>query len=268
MPFLLAFIQLQSVFAEIDGISDYKPTMGFVILSHVRTEQENKLWRRCYDSIREFYPNAPVIIIDDNSLLPISDNSLKNTTIIRSEYPGAGELLPYYYFLERQFAQKMVVLHDSMLLRRRFTKKELKSSIKFHWEFTHDWDNDAIINMLLSHLKCSDELIDYNMNSKALWRGCFGAASVIDLDIIQRIEKKYALTSALKTVINNRSFREGFERVFALVMFKEQCVTINNCSNFGDIHTQIINFTYVDDASVEYLKQHSSAAIIKTWHGR
>ena len=87
-------------------------TTVFVILAHVRNETDDRLWRKCYKSVRKFYPKIPIVIIDDNSPLPVSADTLSNTSVIRSEFPGGGELLPYYYFLKYRWAKKMVFLHD------------------------------------------------------------------------------------------------------------------------------------------------------------
>ena len=44
----------------------FKPIIGFVILRNVTNEKEDKLWIKCYDSIRKLYKNR-ILIIDDNS---------------------------------------------------------------------------------------------------------------------------------------------------------------------------------------------------------
>uniref|UniRef100_A0A6C0EKQ8 Uncharacterized protein n=1 Tax=viral metagenome TaxID=1070528 RepID=A0A6C0EKQ8_9ZZZZ len=60
----------------------------------------NLLWNKCYDSIRLFYKNIGIYIIDDNSSYTPKRLGIKliNTTIINSEFLERGELLPYYYF--------------------------------------------------------------------------------------------------------------------------------------------------------------------------
>lgn len=244
-------------------------SFAFVILCHVRNESDDKLWKRCYSSIREFYPEVPIIIIDDNSAIPISNDSLVKTTVIRSKYPGAGELLPYYYFLKHKWADKLIVLHDSMLLRRDFTKAELSTPIKFHWHFDlHCWDNDPLINSLLSYLNYAEELIDYNVNKKNLWNGCFGVTSIIDLNVLKAVERKYRLISNLKNIIKYREERCALERIFGIVMFKEQYLNRQNCSNFGNICVYPHYYTHIDDNVLEELKNNYPGAILKTWQGR
>lgn len=208
--FLFATITYENFLTADDEITSWKskndrkfnPNSNpyvFVILSHVRNANDDKLWRRCYQSIKKFHPEAPIVIIDDNSRIPISDNSLDNTILIRSEYPGAGELLPYHYFLTYKWAKKMVFLHDSMFLKRPFSNSELNHSVKFLWHFQdHTWDDDQTINMLLAYLPHSADLINYNIQKKSQWNGCFGVVSIIDLNLLEQVESKYAFTGVLK----------------------------------------------------------------------
>lgn len=247
-----------------------KSEIVFVVLCHIRNDDDSKLWRRCHDSIREFYPGTPIVIIDDNSQNPPSDDSLDNVIFIKSEYPGAAEILPYHYFMKYKWAEKMIFLHDSMILIRPFGNYELSAPIKFHWHFATHWcDDDAMINCLLSRLDYAEELIDYNLNHKDLWYGCFGVASIIDLNLLEKIEQKYSIINSLKILLKTRSQRMALERIFALIMFKEQYVSKDNCSNFGIIHSHPYAYMDIDDDMLEEIKKSSyPSAIIKTWHGR
>jgi SAM-dependent methyltransferase len=123
-----------------------KKTIVFVITRAIQVEQHKELWYRCYRSIRQFYKNIKIVIIDDNSHLTDNrDAETLNTLFIKSEFPRAGEILPYYYFLKQKWADKMIVLHDSMFLAREFTDIELNGSVKFLWHFSnHKWDDDQL----------------------------------------------------------------------------------------------------------------------------
>ena len=76
-------------------------TYVFIILRHLRNIRDNDLWISSYNSIRRFYRNK-IIIIDDNSTVNTLNGKLINTEVIKSEFPGAGEILPYYYFLKNK----------------------------------------------------------------------------------------------------------------------------------------------------------------------
>jgi hypothetical protein len=74
-------------------------SFGFIITRHVNSEQTNKYWNHSVKLLRTFYPYRKIIIIDDNSNQNYvkADFDYKNIQIIQSEFPGRGELLPYYY---------------------------------------------------------------------------------------------------------------------------------------------------------------------------
>jgi len=242
----------------------------FVILTHIRNENDNAIWKRCYTSIREFYSDVKIVIIDDNSNFELLKDGLYNTTIIKSEYPGAGELLPYYYFLKYKWADKMIFVHDSMFMIRKFSDFELTHNIKFHWHFEeHCWDDDKTIDRLLGYLKNGNELIEYNYQ-KSSWKGCFGVASIIDLSTLKNIESKYSFTSSLVNEIKSREARMALERVFAIIIFKEGYVIKKDCSNFGSIFDSPVEWgrAEVDDSFLENLKLTHPSALLKTWHGR
>lgn len=245
---------------------DKEESLVFVILTHIDKQSQAYLWKRCFESVRKFYPATPIVLIDSNSVFPISDVDLTNTTVIHSAYE-AGELLPYYYFMKYKWADKMIFLHDSMFLKRQFTAKELHNRLKFHWQFNVHWfDDDPTINFFLSQLQHGDELIEFNLRKE--WYGCFGVASIIALDVLEEIESKYALAETLKDLITSRHQRMALERIFGIIMFKEKYVNFANCSNYGIIHHFPAAFLQVSDERLGEIVKHYPGAIIKTWVGR
>ena len=84
-------------------------TYGFIITRHVNSENTNKYWNQNVKLIRTFYPLRQIVIIDDNSTQEFvkADHQYKNLTIIQSEYPGRGELLPYIYYLKYKWFSDM-----------------------------------------------------------------------------------------------------------------------------------------------------------------
>jgi hypothetical protein len=91
--------------------------IGFIILRHVNNNLSNQYWIYNYNCIRKYYPNNEIIIIDDNSNYQfIKEINLYKTTIIKSEYPGRGELLPYIYYLKYKLFDTAVIIHDSVFI--------------------------------------------------------------------------------------------------------------------------------------------------------
>jgi hypothetical protein len=244
----------------------------FVILRNLRTTRDNDLWISSYNSIRNFYTNK-IIIIDDNSSINTVDGKLDNTEIIKSEFNGAGEILPYYYFLKYKWADRMIFLHDSMFINRPFRDTELEGNIKFHWYFSGTKQGDfRKITNYLSMLTNNTELQAFATDPETIWYGCFGAASICDLSMIQYLEEEYKIFSNLVLSIRTRRDRETFERVFGIVLYYEGILIDANCSNYGDILKYPGAFESENnnaETAAHILRQRSyDTAIIKVWRGR
>ena len=244
----------------------------FVILRHLRTPKDNDLWISSYNSIRRFYKNK-IVIIDDNSQVNTINGRLYETEIIQSEFPGAGEILPYYYFLERKWADSMIFLHDSMFLNRPFHDDELDHSVRFHWHFTsNSADDKRKINLYLSSLQNNNELLEFYQNSSSRWKGCSGGATIIDSDTTLLLETKYKIFNVLTMVIKRRKDREAFERVLGILAFYEGLVNEQTVSNFGDIFGYPGAFesehTNPETASHIVKQRGYNTAILKVWRGR
>jgi hypothetical protein len=243
----------------------------FVILRNLRSPRDNDLWISSYNSIRKFYKNK-IVIIDDNSSINTVDGKLVNTEIIKSELNGAGEILPYYYFLKYKWADRMIFLHDSMFLNRAFRDNELEGQIRFHWYFkSNGFDNFRKIKNYISLLKDADDVQTFINTPENKWLGCFGAASICDFELIQDIENKYKLFSTISLNIKARKDRESFERLFGIILFTDGIIN-NDCSNFGDI-TQYPGAFESENNNIEtathILKQRGyDTAIVKVWRGR
>ena len=238
-------------------------TYVFVILRNIQKASDNDLWLSCYHSIRKFYTNQ-IVIIDDNSTINTVNGRLVNTEIIQSEFNGAGEILPYYYFQRNKWADTMIFLHDSMVLHRTFTEDELDHEVVFHWHFV---DNDGSFTKkcvsLISSLNKSKELEEYIASES--WIGCFGGGAIIDGSVVDMLEEKYNL-SKLVTYIRTRKQREIVERIIGIILSYEKKVK----SNFGDIMKYPAKFeaNTLQIATHNVLHAGYNTAIIKLWRGR
>jgi hypothetical protein len=229
--------------------------IGFIVLRHVNNESTNKYWIHCYHSIRKYYPENHILIIDDNSNYDfITDEKLYKTTIINSEYPKRGEVLPYYYYLHNKLFDVAVIIHDSVFINRYIDMNVEK--YKLLWDFEHDWDQIADETRMINIFNDS-ELKEFYEN-KDLWKGCFGGMSIITHDYLTYINNKYDISKLLDCVLN-RYNRCSFERVIACLLQKEgdkQTLlgNIHNYCNWGFDFNQIENYTHLP--------------IIKCWTGR
>lgn len=229
--------------------------LGFIILRHVNNEKTNKYWIHSYNCIRQFYPENHILIIDDNSNYNfITNESLYKTTIINSEYPKRGELLPYYYYLQNKLFNTAVIIHDSVFINRYMDLNV--DNYKMIWEFEHNWDqiNDETDMIKIFNDK---ELLAFYEN-KNLWKGCFGGMSIIKHDYLTEINNKYDISKLLGCVLN-RYNRCSFERVIACLLQINQ----KNNSLLGNIHKYCkwgITFEQKD--------KYKNLPLIKVWTGR
>jgi hypothetical protein len=233
--------------------------IGFIILRHVNSTKTNKYWIECYKRIRLYYPNEKIIIIDDNSNYNfITKENLYNTTVIQSEFPKRGELLPYYYYLKNKLFDTAIILHDSVFINKKFDTNIDK--YKIIWEFEHNWDNEKNEIKLINQLTNNNDLLNMHKNKNS-WKGCFGGMSIITYEYLNFLNDKYDFSKLLPIIIS-RDDRKSFERVFSIMLqANHQKTTL-----LGNIHKYCrwgITFE-------EYInkKVDQNNILIKVWTGR
>lgn len=90
---------------------------GFIILRHVNSVVSNCYWIECYERIRRFYPEYPIVIIDDHSDKNfLSSYPVENTQVVWSEFESRGEILPYYMFSRNNWFDYGIIIHDSVFI--------------------------------------------------------------------------------------------------------------------------------------------------------
>ncbi len=229
--------------------------VGFIILRNVRDELTNKYWIKCIECIRKYYPYHKILIIDDNSNYDfISKIEDANTFVIRGEYPGRGELLPYYYYLTNKLFDTAVIIHDSVFINKYIDFRVDK--YKILWSFEHECDQIEDETLMIDAI--NDKELKMFYENKWLWKGCFGCMSVITHDYLTHLNNKYDI-SKLLDYVKKRYNRCSFERVIASILQKEQV----NQTLFGDIHSYCpwgIPFDQV--------QSYGHLPVIKCWTGR
>jgi hypothetical protein len=231
-------------------------SLGFIILRHVNNERTNKYWIHCINCIRQFYPENHILIIDDNSNYDfISDEKLYKTTVINSEYPKKGELLPYLYYLNNNLFDVAVLIHDSV-----FINQYIDMSVneyKLIWEFEHDWDQIEDEKKMINIF--NDKELEEFYENKNLWKGCFGGMVIIRHDYLTYINNKYDIRKLIEC-ISNRYNRCSFERVIACLLQKEgnKETLLGNIQNYCNWGTIIF----------EEIHNYKHLPMIKCWTGR
>jgi len=243
--------------------------VGFIITRCVKKPEHNRLYRECYLAIRKFHPDLKVVIIDDNSDKSILEEiPMDNVEIIQSEYPGAGEYLPYYYLLTRKLFKKAIILQDSTFVNTKISYEDV-TDYMFFYEFIKDLslDNTHTVK-ILQNTKIPDKLIDYLWNGN--WKGCYGTFMIITYDFLQRVEDIVGITG-WKTIINNRDTRIALEKALPIA-----CIYVGGekpvYSMFGSLtDTEAMKYSPGGSYSIDlYLNEKTRVKdkLIKVWNSR
>ena len=251
-------------------------TYGFILTRHVRDKTTNEYWNRCVKCIRTFYPDKKIVVIDDNSnkAYVVPDFEYKNITYIESEYPGAGELLPFYYLLKHAFFPQAVIIHDSVFFQKR-VRFELLSNVKVMplWHFDYN-ENVYDCLQLANGLTRSDivqekirvnpvEYFGFRPSNK--WYGCFGVQCYISLRFLRHIQGRYNINALLK-VVRTRRLRCCLERIFGAIFHIECQELSSRPSLLGNIWKyEKWGYTYR-----EYIasSMYKNKPLVKVWTGR
>ena len=244
-------------------------SLGFIIVRHVNSPTTNEYWIEAYHCIRRLYPQHWILIVDDDSIQSfiVYHFTMRRCKVISSEFPRAGELLGYYYFYKTQMFTQAVILHDSVFLQRKLPP--VKEPVLFLWHFVDPPGHIREEKQWIAKLPKDTFSLLRLYDKKKEWHGCFGVQSVITLEFLQFLEKKYHFLERLLPLVNNRFDRQCMERVFALLCSVECSYLHQHPSLFGEIHHYVVpwGFTFEKyrNSSDAYKK---SIPAVKVWTGR
>lgn len=229
-------------------------TYGFIMLRCVVNAHTNKFWNLSYRCIRANYPDAAIVIIDDNSNYNFvrKEQALVHTQIVQSEYPGRGELLPYVYYAKNNWFDTACILHDSVYINRKFEVKT--NTYTFLWKFENFHKHNVTHTKKALALFHDPALLQYYLDNK--WDGCFGAMTIMNRDFLLLVNSKYEFAKLID-VIKIRDHRCCFERILACML---QSQSPQKCL-LGDIMTYCKWGTTMD-------KIDFRLPVVKVWTGR
>jgi len=257
-------------------------SFGFILTRHVNSEQTNKYWNQSVKLLKKLYPYRRIVIIDDNSNPAFlkAERDYKDLTIIQSEYPGSGELLPYIYFLRNPiWFRNAVIIHDSVFFHTRIEFEKLFEPVLPLWHFNYDKENLYNLLRICGGLKNNYTLMNFLSNNEPTILGlsnfngkkfvcCFGVQTFINYDFLHKLEAKYGFTN-LVHYVKNRSDRQGLERVMGLLFSIEHPKLNKTKSLLGDIHNNSggmgYNYPQYQD---EFENKKISKPVVKVWTGR
>jgi len=245
--------------------------LGFFVTRHVNSAETNLYWKECVKNIRIHHPYNTIVIIDDQSdysFIECCADDLKNCIVVQSQFPGRGELLPYYYWALCDFGfKRAVILHDSVFLQQPLEIPSDFKNVLFLWDFYHNWNRPEQETSLIGTLTNSGPLLEIYQKEQHLWRGCMGAMSVIDRSFLLHLWKKFDMHLLLSQV-TCRGDRSCFERLFSVICFQEN--GRNHNSLLGNIH-EYVNWQWGKTFQT-YLEEKANNVpqkpVVKVWTGR
>jgi len=253
---------------------------GFILTRHVTSEKINRYWNQAVKLIRTHYPLRQIIIIDDNSNQDFikADFEYSNLTVIQSEFPKRGELLPYIYYLKYKWFPNAVIIHDSIFIHKKIAFDKLTVPVLPLWHHKYDKENLHNIIRITSSLRNNRGLI-YKLNkqqevighlggSNDMFNLCFGCQCFIKLSFLENLDKKYSISNLIH-VVHNRTDRCSLERIFGLLFCQEYPQLFKVNSLFGDILNKPRAFNYnYDDYYDDLSKKKLLNPFVKVWTGR
>lgn len=261
-------------------------TIGFIVTRHVNSERTNKYWNRCISTIRLYYPKHKIILIDDNSNYDFVVKNCDDTNVeyIQSEFPGRGELLPFYYYFHNKWFDKAVIIHDSMFFHNRFPFGQINLPVIPLFHFTSDDENignSIRITNALNNKNIVQFLLKNNTNNnnynyknqvklltrKIYWNGCFGIMCLITHDCLKGLQETFNFLNMIH-FIQTKQDRCCLERIFACIIHSQFSYLKAFPSLFGNIFSYL-RFGYSYEEYIEDVKKRNiHRPIIKVWSGR
>jgi hypothetical protein len=237
-------------------------SFGFIIPICIKNNIHFNQLKRCLRSIRTFYENIKIILIDDSNIqytkLIEEYSKLDNNIVIKKSFKnGSADQQMFKVFLETELFEKAIFIQDSMILNKKL--EDINDiDIKFIWHFTNHrihWDlikepdteyniknnikshTDLIMHNLLRDYNDNNEFQNYAVNklkNKNEWCGCFGSLCIINKKSLIFLNNKINFIDKFINSTSNRDRRVN-ESIFALIChfsFPE----INFEKSYDDLH--------------------------------
>lgn len=244
--------------------------VGFIILRHVTSRMTDMYWKECYRCIRRWYPQAPVMIVDDSSSEWLQEDLMMTrcTVVYDRENPGRGELLPYLYFHRLKPFRRAIIVHDSVFLQAPLKIGEAEG-IQFLWSIPHHFDYSILqeIRGLIDALPSSvREEVHELYGRKDKWCGAFGVMSVVSWELLNEIVERYDLFRRWLPLLQKRDDRSALERVLGLVFYHHAA---NGSPVAASLHGDILKYIHWGVSFTDWLKGgYEQYPVMKVWSGR
>ena len=216
--------------------------VGFIIPSFCKDKEHTNVLAYCIKSIRKFYPNNKIIIINDFSLIDINNlfNNDRNIDIIMSTQKGAADISTYNYFFKNKPFDIAVIMNDSMFFENKIENIDKIDTYIPLWHATNhrkEWDSLIVPKTqipelyqneitthsenIITHIKKilgNTEFTEYALKlykEKNKWSVNFCLSSIISYNFLVELQRKTNILSLLSELHTNWQRRVS-ESVFSI----------------------------------------------------
>lgn len=239
----------------------------FFMLRHISSDEFHKVWKLSYESIRKFYPEAPIYILDNNSPehYLTEPYPFYKCEVIRSELPNGRLYVPFYYALQIPNYKRAVLLHDGIVFQS-YVDFSTVENVSFLWHFeTHAYDDVRLCEMMLQTLPSETQKNILSVYKSNNWFGSLGCMMVLERDFLNELETQFALRS-FQTIITDKPKAIEFERLIAVLCYMVYPELHKRPSLFGDISTMIWGLRY--SHYISNITAYSNQSVIKLFGAR
>lgn len=198
-------------------------SVGFVMLRCVRKPAFAAYYKHSYACIRKYYPDIPLLIVDDHSLPSLIDAkfdlAMEYTTIVHSEFPpGCGEALFYYYYLHHHEFDMAILLHDSVFVNRPLNFLGNVKNFKILWTIRKKiGEQPRDQKRIIGSLDKPARLLHFHDHQRKHWDAAFGGMCVVTHNYLQSIHQEIDIEKLVRSV-STRYHRMSFERVIGCIL--------------------------------------------------
>ncbi len=278
----VSFVNRQ-VAVPIEATNNNTINKGYYVMAYIRNKLDLFSLKRCIESIIAIDKDCSITVVDDTSPVNFATdvffkNKVTAVTIVKNIwYPKSGEIFPYWYNTKFRIYDSFIVMHDSMVLKKKIADHYWTKMCTVLWYFDglHHLNHvtDHILTVCHS-MKCGDNVLNKYLNNKHHWIGCFGVSTIMRQDFMDQIFDKYDFENIIKYV-DCRAKREMCERLFGIIISLEmgknviKKYSLNKCifdhPNHFDYNNKDSKLSLKDILAV--YKNYDSH-VIKTWKGR
>ena len=219
-------------------------SFGFIIPICIKNNIHFNQLKRCLRSIRIFYENIEIILIDDSDIEYTKQikeyfKTDNNIVIKESLIKGSADQQIFKVLLETELFEKAIFIQDSMILNKKLEGID-EINLKFIWHFTNHrvhWDvikepkteynikhninshSDLIIHNVLRDYNDNNEFQKYvinNLKNNNQWCGCFGSLCIIDKKSLNILNDNINFIDKFINSTSNRDRRVN-ESIFSLI---------------------------------------------------